>query len=660
MFRNPFARLRLSLARVLRHAGFVTRGQLRDLHVELAEFATRIDLLHQKLALIQTELAALAGAAARKSDLASLGSCYQIESNRVSGLLQWLAKEPWRAEQSTDGPLVSVVLPIRDRRDLLPVAIASVQNQTYSNWEVLVVDDGGPPIKATGDSRIRYLKNRGRGVSAARNTGLDSARGQFVAYLDSDNTMAPGYLAGAVAALQRHPETPAVYAAQVIAGPDGRLEAIRFPEYCPSAMARGNQIDINVFVHRRAALSAAFDESLERLVDWDMIRNVLRSGPPVPVPALGGTYSAGESGRITTDIPLGPSFTKVRRKWEKTINGSLRVLYALWHWPQLTESYVRWEIDYMRRRGIEVMIWTATESVAAWFEHQAPVRRGSFDAAVSEFRPDIVHGHWLHFVEQYAGHCQDRALPLTVRGHGFEFHPDIVKRLQEATAVRSIYLFPHQSLLLEKPDKIIALGSGFSTDLFYPEPKDRRRVVRAAAAIPTKDLTTFMDVAQRCPEFQFTLITAPVVGNEQYLDHLMRENRERGRPVEMRVSLSHEETARLVRVAGICLHTHAPEVTVGEPVSISEAMGTGCYVLTRDLEPLGRLIGNAGQCYASAEDAARLLRETLRWSDVEWRAAGNRSLDRAHLNHADHVVFEQLLNDWQQIALSAGRSRLAA
>jgi hypothetical protein len=208
--------------------------------------------------------------------------------------------------------------------------------------------------------------------------------------------------------------------------------------------------------------------------------------------------------------------------------------------------------------------------------------------------------------------------------------------------------------------KIGSLSSGFSTDHYFPESKDRRRVVRTAAALPTKDLTTFMDVAERCPEFQFVLIVAPAVDSENYVHELVKENRERGRPVELLVGLTHEESARRVRSAGIYLHTLAANVSVGEPVSIAEAMGTGSYLITRNLEPLRMLVGNAGRCYSSVDEAASLIRETLRWTDAAWQFASNRSLDRAHLNHADHVVFEHLLNDWQHIIQSAGRSRMAA
>lgn len=112
-------------------------------------------------------------------------------------------------------PTVSVVIPTFNRERWLPRSIGSVQAQSFPDWELLVVDDGSTDSSwklleqlAAGDPRIRPLKNaRTKGVSGARNTGIDAARGEFVAFLDSDDEWLPEHLADSVAALlspQRH------------------------------------------------------------------------------------------------------------------------------------------------------------------------------------------------------------------------------------------------------------------------------------------------------------------------------------------------------------------------------------------------------------------------------------------------------------------------
>lgn len=97
-------------------------------------------------------------------------------------------------------PLVSVVIPVFNRTASLVGAIQSVQAQTLADWELMIVDDGSSEpldllVKTIDDPRIRLLRHSSnRGVSAARNTGMDAANGQLVAFLDSDDEWLPGKL----------------------------------------------------------------------------------------------------------------------------------------------------------------------------------------------------------------------------------------------------------------------------------------------------------------------------------------------------------------------------------------------------------------------------------------------------------------------------------
>ena len=90
-------------------------------------------------------------------------------------------------------PLVSIVIPTYNRANYLSKALQSVLYQTYKNWEVLVIDnystdDTEKVINRYNDSRIKYLKNQNYGVIAkARNAGILAAKGDWVAFLDSDD-----------------------------------------------------------------------------------------------------------------------------------------------------------------------------------------------------------------------------------------------------------------------------------------------------------------------------------------------------------------------------------------------------------------------------------------------------------------------------------------
>jgi len=91
--------------------------------------------------------------------------------------------------------LVSVVIPTYNRAQLCKTAVESVLSQTYHDIEVIVVDDGSSDntkeAVSSMDARVRYLCQTNSGVAAARNLGMQSARGEFLAFLDSDDTWLP-------------------------------------------------------------------------------------------------------------------------------------------------------------------------------------------------------------------------------------------------------------------------------------------------------------------------------------------------------------------------------------------------------------------------------------------------------------------------------------
>lgn len=93
----------------------------------------------------------------------------------------------------------SVIVPTRDRADVLGLALRSVLAQTFSDFDVVVVDDGSGDdtremVDALGDPRVRYVYRDHAGVSAARNTGADEASGRFLTFLDSDDEVLPEWL----------------------------------------------------------------------------------------------------------------------------------------------------------------------------------------------------------------------------------------------------------------------------------------------------------------------------------------------------------------------------------------------------------------------------------------------------------------------------------
>ena len=100
-------------------------------------------------------------------------------------------------------PLISVIIPVYKVEQYLPRCVESILEQTFQNWELLLIDDGSPDCSgliceeyAKKDSRIRVFHKENGGVSSARNLGIDNATGEWITFIDSDDYIQPGFLEG--------------------------------------------------------------------------------------------------------------------------------------------------------------------------------------------------------------------------------------------------------------------------------------------------------------------------------------------------------------------------------------------------------------------------------------------------------------------------------
>jgi glycosyltransferase involved in cell wall biosynthesis len=127
-------------------------------------------------------------------------------------------------------PLVSIVIPTFNRASFLPRAIASVEAQTFSDWEIVLVDDGSTDdtvllmskYAARPGSRIQYIRQSHAGVGAARNRGIEAARGRFIAFLDSDDEYLPQKLERQLTLFQLRPDLGLVYSDYAFVDVDGQ------------------------------------------------------------------------------------------------------------------------------------------------------------------------------------------------------------------------------------------------------------------------------------------------------------------------------------------------------------------------------------------------------------------------------------------------------
>lgn len=101
---------------------------------------------------------------------------------------------------------ISVVIPVFNRSHLLARTIKSVLRQTYKNFEILIVDDHSTEniLSVVQNYNVSYLRSAGKGVSAARNTGIRHAKGEWIAFLDSDDEWTPDKLEKQTNSIQKN------------------------------------------------------------------------------------------------------------------------------------------------------------------------------------------------------------------------------------------------------------------------------------------------------------------------------------------------------------------------------------------------------------------------------------------------------------------------
>lgn len=211
---------------------------------------------------------------------------------------------------------VSVIIPVYQCAHYLASALDSVYAQTFTNYEVIVVNDGSHDADeierclATRGERVIYVKQRNRGPSAARNAGLRVASGRFVAFLDADDYWEPNHLAEQIAFINRNPGVDLAYAdAQLVNDlhPAGRT----FMEEVPSngevtfeglLDERCTVLLSSVVARRQAVMDVGmFDESLRYAEDYDLWLRMAKRGARLAYQRKVLLYKRRHWGSLTAD-----------------------------------------------------------------------------------------------------------------------------------------------------------------------------------------------------------------------------------------------------------------------------------------------------------------------------------------------------------------------
>lgn len=299
-----------------------------------------------------------------------------------------------------DGLSVSIVMPTFNRAESITGAIDSVLRQTHENWQLIIVDDGSTDDTRTvldsylQDHRISYVFTENAGVSAARNTGLAQVCGDYVFFLDSDNSWKANHIRSLLVFMDTC-DLSAAYCGLEHCDDNGKVLFYRGTDFLWEACLDMNYVDLNCFAHRSdLARVVRFDTDLRRLVDWDYILGITKLHRTAYAPYVGVAYYGGTQGnRITLteytqgDLPAVMDGIRDRHRVSKEALAAVRSIhpgeadlaallvqapakhdtvsyrraarigYVVWDWPALSQTFVLNEVRWLIQNGYDVRVY---------------------------------------------------------------------------------------------------------------------------------------------------------------------------------------------------------------------------------------------------------------------------------------------------------------
>lgn len=215
-----------------------------------------------------------------------------------------------------DTPLVSVITPVYNCEKYLEAAITSVQNQTYANWELILVDDASTDGSAdiarefySEDARIKYIKLlKNGGPAVARNNAIKIAQGKYIAFLDADDFWAPDKLEIQVDYMQRK-NCDVSFSSYLLVdeagNPLGR-KILAMPNLSYKKQLRNNYIGNLTGMYCAESLGKVFCPHLKKRQDWAMwLEAIKRSGKPaLGIPLILSYYRKRKDSISTNKVGL--------------------------------------------------------------------------------------------------------------------------------------------------------------------------------------------------------------------------------------------------------------------------------------------------------------------------------------------------------------------
>jgi GT2 family glycosyltransferase/Flp pilus assembly protein TadD/MoaA/NifB/PqqE/SkfB family radical SAM enzyme len=233
---------------------------------------------------------------------------------------------------NTAPPLVSVIVPTFNRPEMLKETLKSILDQTYATFEIIVVNDYGEDVSNVVNDlnprgNIRYIRHEtNKGLAAARNTGIKSAKGKYIAYLDDDDMFFPDHLQTLVDLLG-HSEFKVAYTDAFRAHQkkvNGRYVVVKRDvpysfDFDYDRILTDNFVPVLCFMHEKSCLDEVglFDEELTTQEDWDLWIRMSRKFKFAHIPKVTCEFNWREDGTTMTGAKKMDFLQNTKRIFEK-------------------------------------------------------------------------------------------------------------------------------------------------------------------------------------------------------------------------------------------------------------------------------------------------------------------------------------------------------
>ena len=292
------------------------------------------------------------GAAFSRIKDPNLNLLFLMQKGRRNFLSKWNTNE---SKTNAKNPLVSVIIATKDRKNVISNAIKSVLSQTYKNFELIVINDGGGDIQSIiaqfNDARIKYIAlENNEGKSYANNYAIEKSQGEIIAYLDDDDIWYENHLEVTVNELTKFKSRKLVYTDYVqvdcIANQNGKQfpikkELIELKDAKYFSLDKMNFIPNFSVVHKRSLFKTEkFDEALDFYEDWDLLRRFSKHTYFVHIPKATGEYWINQVGLTRNSAALVDKNLDTINRYiiSKNITTTNQILLDLYSADELVKS----------------------------------------------------------------------------------------------------------------------------------------------------------------------------------------------------------------------------------------------------------------------------------------------------------------------------------